>query len=309
MKMKLLLACASAMISINGTYAQDKLLTFEDGEKKLYELAQKARVKAAKMTFEQFKNSSAVFKEPFDGGKFIVNGDTPISTEDGLRDFFEQIVEEALLAQPSGRLAVIPGASGTWNDTDKKALSYCVSNSFDARKPEVVAAMDVATAAWEEPADIKFVYNSSQDANCTENNAQVVFDIRPVSYGGYLARAFFPNEPREQRNVLIDSSAFGVSGKLTLAGIMRHELGHTIGMRHEQTRPEAGTCYEDANWIGVTDYDPFSVMHYPQCNGQGDWSLTLTELDKNGAACVYGSADGFTPNPNICEKIAAIRAE
>jgi hypothetical protein len=39
--------------------------------------AVKAREKAAQMTFEEFKDS--VFKEPFEGGKYIVNGDTPIS--------------------------------------------------------------------------------------------------------------------------------------------------------------------------------------------------------------------------------------
>ena len=35
-------------------------------------------------------------------------------------------------------------------------------------------------------------------------------------------------------------------------------------------------------------------MHYPQCNGRGDWSLTLTNKDKNASACVYGPAMGFT---------------
>ena len=32
-------------------------------------------------------------------------------------------------------------------------------------------------------------------------------------------------------------------------------------------------------------------MHYPQCNGTGNWSLTLTNKDKAGAADVY-SGDG-----------------
>jgi len=30
-------------------------------------------------------------------------------------------------------------------------------------------------------------------------------------------------------------------------------------------------------------------MHYPQCNGTGNWSLTLTSYDKSGAASVYGA--------------------
>ena len=115
-----------------------------------------------------------------------------------------------------------------------------------------------------------------------------------VNLNAYLARAFFPDDARETRNVLIDNSAFElpVGGKLSLTGILRHELGHAIGARHEQTRPESGTCFEDKDWRGVTDYDAFSVMHYPQCNGKGDWSLTLTVQDKNGIACLYKPAPG-----------------
>jgi serine protease len=130
-----------------------------------------------------------------------------------------------------------------------------------------------------------------------------MFDIRPVNVSTYLARSFFPDDDRPQRNVLIDNSSFDlpVGGKLSLTGILRHELGHTLGARHEQTRPQAGTCFEDKDWRGVTDYDALSVMHYPQCNGKGDWSLTLTKQDKNGIACLYGPAPGFTIDPNICK--------
>jgi serine protease len=42
-------------------------------------------------------------------------------------------------------------------------------------------------------------------------------------------------------------------------------------------------------------------MHYPQCNGGGDWSLALTDSDRLGAACIYGAASGFaTPLPAGC---------
>jgi hypothetical protein len=50
----------------------------------------------------------------------------------------------------------------------------------------------------------------------------------------------------------------------------------------------------------LTDYDAFSVMHYPQCNGLGDWSLTLTDADKTGAACLYQPAAGFPFDPTAC---------
>ncbi len=68
---------------------------------------------------------------------------------------------------------------------------------------------------------------------------------------------------------------------------MRHELGHTIGLRHEHTRPESGTCFEDNNWRALTSYDAASVMHYPQCNGSNNGDLNLTAADKAGVAALY----------------------
>src|SRR5213075_1563217 len=99
--------------------------------------------------------------------------------------------------------------------------------------------------------NVDFIHVAAQDSNCTATNTAVVFDVRPVNVNGqYLARSFFPNEPRSARNVLIDESSFALDpgGKLQLVGILRHELGHTLGARHEHTRPESGTCFEDSDW-------------------------------------------------------------
>ena len=112
----------------------------------------------------------------------------------------------------------------------------------------------------------------AQDATCNAQNTNVVFDVNPVNANGqYLARSFFPNSPRAERNVLIDNTAFqpGGTGSVPLANILGHELGHTLGFRHEHIRPEANAtqCVEDNQFRGLTTYDSASVMHYPQCNG------------------------------------------
>jgi serine protease len=285
-----------------GTVVQATPEAIEEARAEVLRKDRAQRAVWATKTFEEFERS--VYKEPFPGGKYIVNGDIAISDRKQLREFFETSIKQEPPQTQPGRLIVhrSGGQDAVWNSTQKKQITYCVSTTFGTRQASVVSAMQAATGAWSQVADVAYVYVASQDTTCTPSNANVVFDVRPVNVNGeYLARAFFPNEPRADRNVLIDETAFQLnpSDKLSLVGILRHELGHTLGWRHEHTRPESGTCFEDNDWRPLTSYDSFSVMHYPQCNGAGDWSLTLTNFDKNGAACLYGAAPGFVMDPSL----------
>jgi serine protease len=300
----LAIAAAALLLLAPGPSFADS--AFDDAQAKLKALAEAKRGKSAAMSFEEFKAS--VYKEPFEGGKYIVNGDTPIASEKLLREFYEHNVKNKP-AEPTGDVAEllvhqVGGLDAVWNASQKHRLTYCVSTTFGQRHDKAAAAMKAATEAWEAVADVDFHYLAAEDGNCTPANNAVLFDVRPVDAGGqYLARAFFPNEGRATRNVLIDNTSFALdpNGKLTLAGVLRHELGHSLGFRHEHTRPDSGACFEDSNWRPLTNYDAFSVMHYPQCNGKGDWSLKLTESDKSGSACLYGPAPGFVINPALCK--------
>ena len=283
----------------------DTAPSVDDARNALKISAEKSRAKYAGMSFEEFEQ--ATFREPFENGKYIVNGDVAIGDKKLLHEFYDKNIAAAPAVSddtvPEFAVALVGGLQAVWGSSQKRALTYCISNAFGSRYSRMASEMDKASRAWEEASDIDFIHVMSEDDNCAADNSDVIFDVRPVNvHGEYFARAFYPNEPRQDRNVLVDESSFGLDPNQTLqlVGILRHELGHTIGARHEHTRPEAGKCFEDDNWEPIGDYDPLSVMHYPQCNGMGDWSLTLTANDRNGAACLYGPASGFTIDPTIC---------
>jgi len=225
-----------------------------------------------------------VYQEP-ESGIWIVDGDTPVDSIDKLSAFFGKYVQQGALIVDNNN-----GVDSKWNDTQKFNVTYCVSrSSFGSQYDGVVQALSDAGAAWAGVAAVGFVHDASQDGNCNTSNNNVVFDVRQVTGGAYLARSFFPNNARSSRSLLIDSTSFGNTSPYTLAGIVTHELGHTLGFRHEHTRPESGTCFEDNNWRVLTPYDSDSVMHYPQCNGTNQGDLVITSLDAQGASSLYGA--------------------
>jgi hypothetical protein len=238
-------------------------------------------------SWQQF--AASTYTDPT--GVRIVNGDEPVDSTGELHQFYDSLtrapkagktLEEGLIVN------TVNGADDKWSASQVGNLTYCVSNKFGTDKAGIVAAMEGGSALWENASSaIDFVYVPSQDSNCTTRNNNVLFSVEPVSTSQYIARSFFPSTSKRSRNVLIDDSIW-TSGSWTPSNILGHELGHTLGFRHEHTRPEAGTCFEDNSWRPLTPYDSVSIMHYPQCNG-GSQNLSFSSYDAQGVRALYGS--------------------
>jgi hypothetical protein len=233
-------------------------------------------------TFDVFK---AEYAHQLEDGSWIVNGDEPIRDEDELLEFYYAVFS-------NGELIVntVGGQDDAWSASQAQNLTYCVSNKFGGSKSAIANAVAAGANMWEGAAAVNFVYLSEHDGNCNVRNNGVVFSVEPTNDPNIYARAFFPSYNKKKRNVLVNAAAtLSNNDPYQAKDILGHELGHTLGFRHEHTRPEAGSeCFENNSWRALTPYDNASIMHYPWCgNADPNQALTWSQLDAQGAAALY----------------------
>ncbi|HLM60409.1 MAG TPA: hypothetical protein VK308_06385 [Pyrinomonadaceae bacterium] len=171
-------------------------------------------------------------------------------------------------------------------------LSYCVlKRTFgDENNYELVRNnMQRAAWDWEGACGVKFEYRADLDESPTNTPDGVLFPVREVNANGqFIAAAFFPNDAPVRRRLVIDPSYYTTN--FDPIGVLRHELGHVLGLRHEHIQsnaPPACQGEDTGDIIKLGDYDPQSVMHY-FCGGVGSLTLEITDLDRAGVQKIYG---------------------
>jgi hypothetical protein len=232
---------------------------------------------------------------------WVVEGDRRLSEPELLPYAAERVELAARLEQGSGEqkrgLFAIESGGRILRWARGKVLDYCVwKPSFDSEDEhhKVVRDMALATGDWSALCGVTFLHRDDFDAKPDLQPGDVLFPVlRQKGGGNTIAMAFFPDSPVSERVVWTFDGHFASSPAFAPVGVLRHELGHVLGFRHEHIAPEAPHYFQPEptdHIIHLSEYDPMSVMHYLG-PGVGNPKLEFTEHDRSGAVQVYGHPD------------------
>lgn len=235
---------------------------------------------------EAFKKFLSLLPQD-ENADFVVEGDmslTRLQVVDWVKQFEAGVPNapanpEAKFNIADGKLDVFPRA--------ERRLTYAIDRaSFpnSTTADEVATRMAAATANWE-----------AACAGCGIDFAEVPPDAegsdRPYflvefrdSNRAFIARAFFRSYPPARRKLTIDPTFF--TSRYEKTGVLTHEVGHILGLRHEHIDGVPGCPTESGGWVAVTGYDAASVMHY-FCGDGGSRKMTISQLDSEAVTKIY----------------------
>ncbi len=235
--------------------------------------------------FNAVKRQAYLGSLPRVGGYYIVEGDMRM-TEDEVTEYLAGRAEGERAARRTPELILnLHGGRPDFYPRDRRTLTYVVDRRTFPTQAQYDAAANAvkqATAEWEQlchACGVKFVVLGSSPAATSH------FTVRYFDAGGeFIAAAFFPHDPPARRSIDLDPSFYTTT--FDRVGVLRHELGHVMGYRHEHIRNVPGCYREDNQWRPLTPYDPHSVMHY-FCGGGGNLKLEFTDIDRAGHTNLY----------------------
>lgn len=221
---------------------------------------------------------------------YVVEGDLLLN-EDDMKIYFHKINEP----NENGKLVGIRINGEIIKISNPTDLKFAIiKKSFsESEYLNVVEYMKDATEGWSKICNVSFKHIVELDTllNNSDNPDELTFVVKKITNqnNGLLASAFFPYYEKKRHKILITPRFFTTTFNKT--GILRHEIGHILGFRHEHIRSDAPPlCPKNEgnldNVIDLTHYDPQSVMHY-FCGGVGSRELEFTKIDSIGASMVY----------------------
>jgi hypothetical protein len=228
---------------------------------------------------------------------YVVECDLAVDSA-GLKEYCDRLMASKKSSSPNGGLfdltaATINGLPMRWK-AGTELIWFLDRDSFPspADADKVLGYTNDAADAWNAVADnANIPISFLQTTNADEAVFKISFTVLPA---GHIAVAFFPHESPEKRVVYVGKQLLKATTSFDPTGVMRHELGHVLGFRHEHIRPESPDKIE--SWVignmsaqELTSYDRHSVMHYPlpDFSGYGTTDFQLTSHDKDGFKKLY----------------------
>lgn len=223
-------------------------------------------------------------EHPSGSGRYIVEGDISIAREE-IVPYLLNLKTPNLAKSKSNELIVnvVGGKLDYLVRPEKRKLTY----SFEAQTFPTPASLQFTKEKLRKAADDWVAACPECKISFTEVSSNAYFKVRydPLN-DGTVAMAFFPSSPPTQRILFVYAPFISPDLEFDPAGVLRHELGHVLGYRHEHIVNIPGCATEGGSWKQVTPYTPNSVMHY-FCGGKGSFDMSLRKSDKDGHRCVY----------------------